>query len=130
MFATFDYTRFPKFVVVKFQGVPDSQTEFDTFIANFQDMYRKKIIMSLIFDARNIQWIPMNYLFQLASFMKVTAPLAKQYLQKSAIIVTSPLMQVGLDMLFQMQPPMSLTKTFTDKKDALRWIFNMTEEKD
>jgi len=126
-FADFNFSQAPRFYQVKFSGAPHSPDEFSTFLANFDKMYAPQKEFAVLFDARLVEWIGVSNFMELLGYTKHHEELAKLYMQKTAVLVTSPYIQSLIEKLLVLQPPANPTKFFTDKKAALRWLFNVPE---
>lgn len=125
-FATFDYKRFPRFLQVHLQNSPSSDAEFQEYMQGLHDMYTHQKSFSLLFDASRLSpHMSPQYLLQQAMYMKESEDNARKYLQKIAIVTNSVLVKGLINNLFLIHRPVSDTKIFTDKKEALRWLFNI-----
>jgi hypothetical protein len=125
-FATFDYRRFPRYLQVIFHGAPADSAAFQEYINGLEHMYTHKEPFSLLFDASQLSLkIAPEYMVQQALYMKQSEPQAKAYLKKVAIVISSQLVRNLIHCLFQIHKPVSDTEIFTDKKSALRWLFNL-----
>lgn len=125
-FATFDYHRFPRFIQVFLQGTPATPLDFHNYLQGLHHMYTHKEQFSLLMDASNMSGkIAPQYVVEQAMFMKESEENARKYLKKVAVITNSSLVQALIHNLFLIYKPVSETKLFTDKKQALRWLFNL-----
>jgi len=124
MYAYFDSSQFP-LVIIRFRKLR-SQEEFDQYLKDSDQLYKyagsqnKK--MFVVFDFTRSPFPGMNYLNQMANYMKLRREWAKKYINKTTFVIPSWVARSFLAMLFNLQPPVNEYQTFDNVVDAVKWL--------
>jgi hypothetical protein len=106
MFATFDYDDYP-IVNILFSKTIDNSDHFDAFLNDWMHMYFLYQDFMFIFDTRKIEYIPIQYAFKMAFFIRILREKNYPYLKKSLILVNNNLIKYLLNITFSIQSPVS-----------------------
>lgn len=125
-FFKIDLRVWPK-VKVTFDGLPRSEDDYNQLITDLTDLYTRKQKFTLLFDTRNMNMPPLQYVKGLARWIKENRENAKMYLEKSAVLMVHPAVRVFLKTLITLSPPASPLKVCTTLRecvDYLGWLGN------
>jgi len=106
MFAEFDYSNAPV-IGVKLNNHIESNDDFNNFLNNWLELYKKKEEFIFIFDTTTVGYIPVKYCYRMAKFISELKQLDKQYLKRSFIIANSWIVKLLLRLTFNLQSPVA-----------------------
>lgn len=106
MFAEFDRENFP-LVKVTMNGKPDSDSDFQNFLNEWDKLYEEKNEFTFIFYTENVSNPPIKYSVMMSQYIKNLKKKEYQYLQKSFILVNNNKVKWMLDFIFSVQPPVA-----------------------
>lgn len=118
MFATFIDKYYPA-VIVKFPNECGKyeQELFDEYLKNFRALYDRQEVFNILIDGRDVENFPISYAIQHATFLLKHKSLTKQYIKKSAIILSNSTMENLINVVLSMYKPESdliVTKDFRE----------------
>ncbi len=104
--ASFDVTEFPE-VKVNMKGVINSPEDYDNFIHNWRELYKRNTVFTLHFDTTNVGMVSMKYAFKMRSFIRELKANYPRLLSKSYIEVNSRWVRSLLKIIFFMEKPVA-----------------------
>jgi len=122
MFVEFNYDNFP-LVHVTF-GKLNSSEEFNIFINEWLELYRKKEEFTFIFDTSNLEVYNIKYSLKMSVFIYKLKKEPVQYLNKSIIIVKNNFIQYLLDLIFFIQSPVAPVYIIKDSDNVQKILDN------
>ena len=126
MFVQFNYDNFP-LVHVTF-GKLNSTEEFNEFINEWLNLYRKQVNFTFIFNTTNLEVLNIKYSFKMSAFIYRLKKEPIQYLEKSIIIVKNNFIQYLLDLIFFIQSPVAPVYIIKDEINVKRILNNENVE--
>ena len=111
--AHFDTTDFPR-VKVNMKGVIDSPEEYDNFIHNWKQLYKRNTVFTLHFDTSEVGMVSMKYAFKMRSFIRDLKSNHPKLLTKSYIKVNSKWTRFLLKIMFFMEKPVADVYIYQD----------------
>lgn len=107
---------------LRYVSKPESMEEFEVYLNALKDLYTPKKPFSLLIDTRELSgFLSWKYLKRQADFMGESEPLARKYLHRLALVVTSPLVKTLIQTIFLIKAPVTPTETFHDDHFAETW---------
>ena len=106
MWAEYNYSAYP-IVEVNMKGNIENDEEFDSFLNEWSELYRKQRDFVFIFDTRDVGWVSPRYALKMANFITELKKLDRQYLKRSSIVVNSWWIKLLLQLIFYIEPPVS-----------------------
>jgi len=107
---------------LKYLSKPQSMDEFEVYLAALKDLYVPQKKFSLLIDTRDLPGIlSWKYLKRQADFMVESEPMARKYIHRMALVVTSPLIKSLIQTIFLLKAPVTVTETFHDDTFAEKW---------
>jgi len=109
-------------VRVTFDGVPQNDTDYNTYITELDRIYTEKKQFVILFDARKIGAVSMSYIKQQAEYMHQRREDTVKYMNRVAVVVSSPMASAMLKTLFLIRPPAVKVKIFYDINKAKTYL--------
>lgn len=113
-------------VRISFTSLPSSDAEFQSFLTQMTELYSKKQRFSFLFDTRGFAGLlPHSYIQGLAKWIDTNGDNAKQYLERSAVLIANPAVRLFLNALFLIRKPSApcqLCSSLRDCVDYLGWM--------
>ena len=108
MFAKFDYSLYEKCSVIKVMLYNNINDEyFNSFINEWQNIYKYKKNFILIFNTINVSIISIKYCIKMSKFISKLKEEKIQFLQKSIIIINNNIVKYMLNIIFNIQKPVA-----------------------
>lgn len=108
MFAKFDYSLYEKYSVIKVMLYNNINDEyFNSFINEWQNIYKYKKNFILIFNTINVSIISIKYCIKMSKFISKLKEEKIQFLQKSIIIINNNIVKYMLNIIFNIQKPVA-----------------------
>ena len=108
MFAKFDYSLYEKYSVIKVMLYNNINDEyFNSFINEWQNIYKYKKNFILIFNTINVSIISIKYCIKMSKFISKLKEEKVQFLQKSIIIINNNIVKYMLNIIFTIQKPVA-----------------------
>lgn len=123
--ATIDVQTFPLVVVVFKDVTPTLESFRVDFLDSLQELLDNQRPFRLHVDTTRLKDVPMNVCVDIVRFMKKNRSLCKEYLEASAVIVSSVLILKLMDFVFTLSPPVSpnrLVRTAEEATDFLNSV--------
>lgn len=111
--AHFDTSDFPR-VKVNMTGVIESPEEYEKFIHNWRQLYKRNTVFTLNFDTTNVGMVNMKYAFKMRSFIRELKSNHPKLLTKSYIKVNSKWNRFLLKIMFFMEKPVADVYVYQD----------------
>lgn len=102
----FDLSEFPK-VKIDMKGVIDNPREYETFVHNWRELYKRNTVFTLHFDTTEVGMVSMKYAFKMRAFIRELKSNYPKLLQKSYIKVNSKWTRFLLKIMFFMEKPVA-----------------------
>ena len=106
-FQIFDNTSVFKIIKVKLNNKIENSKDFNNFLNQWLDLYRKKEDFIFLFDTSRVGYIPVKYCYRMAKFISKLKQLETQYLKRSFIVVNSWIVKTLLRFTFNIQSPVA-----------------------
>jgi len=118
MFATF-IDKYNPAVIIKFSNKCGylEQDFFDNYLKDFRALYERQENFNILIDGRDVENFPISYAMQHATFLIKHKSLTKQYIKKSAIILSNSTMESIINVVLSMYKPESdliVTRNFRE----------------
>ena len=108
MFAKFDYSLYEKCSVIKVMLYNNINDEyFNSFINEWQNIYKHKKNFILIFNTINVSIISIKYCIKMSKFISKLKEEKIQFLQKNIIIINNNIVKYMLNIIFNIQKPVA-----------------------
>ena len=104
MWAEYNHSAYP-IVEVNMKGTIKDDEEFDSFLNEWSELYRKERDFVFIFDTRDVGWVSPRYALKMANFITELKKRDRQYLKRSSIIVDSWWIKLLLQLIFYIESP-------------------------
>ena len=99
-----------------------SQEEFNKYDKFLNLLYTSKINFKIFYDLTKLTMTDCTYCYQQIQIMKKYKELTKQYLDKSAILLTNTYVTNALELIFQNITPTSPNYVGNTKEDCLNFL--------
>lgn len=106
MWAVLDYSTFP-IINVKFNKNIKNTKDFNDFLEDWMDLYRKEYYFEFVFHTKKCEFINPIYCIYMASFIKKLKKEKIQYLKKTTIYVYNIYVLYLLKIIFQIEKPVA-----------------------
>jgi len=104
--AQFDLSEFPK-VKVKMNGVIQDSQDYENFIHNWRELYKRNTVFTLHFDTTDVGMVSIKYAFRMRSFIRELKSSYPRLLSKSYIEVNSRWVRFLLRFIFMLERPVA-----------------------
>ena len=122
-FAHCDVSRWPVVTITLAEHPRDDQ-DFKTYLSLFDILYAKKEKICVIIDARNVGWVSPSYIFKQAAHMMNKEAQTKAYVHRIALLITTPIAKMLLNLLYSIRTPARPTEIFQDLESAWLWVWH------
>lgn len=106
MWANYDNSNFP-IVRVDLSGQLTTDEDYNNFIREWTELYKRKNNFKFIFDTSNCGYVNLKYAFKMPNFIKKLKELETQYLEKSIVIYDSIWIKMLLKLILNLQSPVA-----------------------
>ena len=109
---------------------PKSSKEVEEFLNEWQTIYTRcmesECKYALLFDTRKVGSFDLSYLGQMTKWLGKMKGLTEQWMDRTAIIVSNPLIKTFIGMVFAVYKPVRPFKVFTKKETqrAMEWALS------
>lgn len=111
--AQFDTSDFPR-VKINMTGVINSPEDYEKFIHNWRQLYKRNTVFTLHFDTSNVGMVSIKYAFKMRSFIRELKSKYPRLLTKSYIKVNSKWVRFLLKIIFFMEKPVADVYIYQD----------------
>lgn len=115
-------------VVITIKGSPENDYDMKHFLESWQNLYvecmKKEEKYKLIFDARESGSIQIKYLQVLGEWLSRMKEMTENWMDRTAIIVSSPVIQVLVQVVFRIYNPVRPFKVFKNDnlEESMKWV--------
>jgi len=104
--ASYDVSNFPS-VQIYFNSKIRNDQEFQQFLDDWENLYRRKEKFILYFDTTDVGMVSMKYAFRMRSFIRKLKEEYPPFLEKSYIKVNSKWVRFLLSIMFKLEKPVA-----------------------
>lgn len=112
-------------VKVTFHYMPkeDQERRFEAFLQDLSRVFDRKVNFTMMFDVTKIgASVPLSFVRSLAHWMAQMEEQIREWLDATAVLVTSVYIKIFLQAVFKIRKPKKPQKTFTDANAAFQWL--------
>ena len=128
-FTTDSITHTWPIVTLRLDGKVDNKSDFNRYLEEWSEFYvmssQRNEKFKLIYDARGIKSRPpLKYLYAQAEFLKTAKELTETWMDRTAIIVSSPIIKKMIHFVFNFYTPVRPFRVFLEHEEAdmYQWI--------
>lgn len=118
MWCNIDKSNFP-IIKISFNAEKQIESEFDTFLKEWVDLYDQEKEFYFIFDTCELGMLNVKYAYKMSKFIKEIKKRDKQFLKKSVIIVKNQYISFLLNIVFSLTKPVANVYLFSNTEDKI-----------
>ena len=114
--ASYDLTHFPNVKVVLGQKINNDE-EFEKFLDDWENLYKRNQDFTLQFDATNVGYVSMKYCFKMRNSIRKIKTMYPRHLKESYIRIDSKWVRYLLKLIFFLEKPVAPVHVYSGTLD-------------